>query len=532
MSKDLQTNLHSKNKTEESAINTSFVTPKVQTKIQSKVQSKIQPKLMKGGTGTKSSGEKLPDKVQAKMENSFGQDFSSVSVHKESSSAQDIHAKAYTQGNEVHFAPGEYNPESQSGQELIGHELTHVVQQREGKVGAGDVHGKGLEINQDAGLENEADELGKLASQGKNAQVQGLGNGIQRKEEGGGDPKITILLQDNDYTEDVKVPDMNNLGSFSYIDSFSKQRRHEYVLTGTRDQWSKVLKYADSGGVFMTFIIGFLKACNDPAWITNADPNPMKQNGKIINITRAPSSAEKLEFLKALYGVEGKSELDLVDKWHEKGLGSLEGVTTPELAKFIGKHQHMLVNYMANKQSEQHMGKEGINILAEQGTPDTFNPLVIRNMMQSAFASAVSASKAIIAQSVKNKKPGMATINSFDMVVNSAIILKNTLDSYGKNIKSMQDGMGVVFDATWNFIPVSENNAIVNSAKDYLKGKLTSSMGFPDTEDMKEQYILKYSSFVKEVCVKMIKERPGEIDEQQLTNAYEHLITGFKSFMS
>jgi hypothetical protein len=151
--------------------------------------SKIQPKTLairtplpaKETAQEKSTETKLPEVVQAKMENSFGQDFSNVQIHKDSNKAEEIGAKAYTQGSEVHFAPGQFQPETKEGQELIGHELTHVVQQKQGRVGAGETHGKGLEINQDVTLEKEADEEGKLASEGKKASVIGVGHGIQKQ---------------------------------------------------------------------------------------------------------------------------------------------------------------------------------------------------------------------------------------------------------------------------------------------------------------------------------------------------------------
>jgi hypothetical protein len=120
----------------------------------------------KEGTTNTSVTTQLPEEVQAKMENSFGQNFSNVNIHKDSSSAKDINAKAYAQGTDIHFAPGEYNPHSKEGQELIGHELTHVVQQGQGKVGQEEIHGKGLSINQDVSLEKEADEMGKRAADG------------------------------------------------------------------------------------------------------------------------------------------------------------------------------------------------------------------------------------------------------------------------------------------------------------------------------------------------------------------------------
>ena len=62
----------------------------------------------------------------------MGADFSGVRVHTDTQSDQlnrSIQAKAFTTGQDVFFRSGEYNPGSKGGQELIAHELTHVVQQ-------------------------------------------------------------------------------------------------------------------------------------------------------------------------------------------------------------------------------------------------------------------------------------------------------------------------------------------------------------------------------------------------------------------
>ena len=109
-------------------------------------------------------------------------DFSNVNIHKDSDQATNIGALAYTQGNSVHFAPGQYEPGSTKGQELLGHELTHVVQQREGRVKPDTEQHKGLNINSDTTLEKEADDMGALAAQGKMANVRGNGSGVQRKD--------------------------------------------------------------------------------------------------------------------------------------------------------------------------------------------------------------------------------------------------------------------------------------------------------------------------------------------------------------
>ncbi|GAB1533024.1 MULTISPECIES: DUF4157 domain-containing protein [Brevibacillus] len=121
--------------------------------------------LQKSENLSSSSGRSLPDSVQAKMENAFHTDFSDVQIHPESSVASHIGAVAFAQGNDIHFAPGTYQPETQSGQQLLGHELTHVVQQRQGRVKA-NVPDSSLPINDDPALEAEADRYGSLAAVG------------------------------------------------------------------------------------------------------------------------------------------------------------------------------------------------------------------------------------------------------------------------------------------------------------------------------------------------------------------------------
>ncbi len=122
-------------------------------------------------------GKPLPDPVLAKMQSAFGADFSGVQVH-EGSAASDVGALAYTQGEDIHFAPGRYNPDTQAGQSLIGHELTHVVQQRGGGVSV--PQGEGAPINADPGLEAEADRIGASAA-AHTGPAQGAGIAAQRQ---------------------------------------------------------------------------------------------------------------------------------------------------------------------------------------------------------------------------------------------------------------------------------------------------------------------------------------------------------------
>ena len=75
--------------------------------------------------------------VRSEMERAFGQDFSDVRIHTgpaASQSAASFQASAFTVGNEIVFRDAGYSPDTADGKRLLAHELTHVVQQRQGRV--------------------------------------------------------------------------------------------------------------------------------------------------------------------------------------------------------------------------------------------------------------------------------------------------------------------------------------------------------------------------------------------------------------
>jgi Domain of unknown function (DUF4157) len=81
---------------------------------------------------TDSAGQPLDSGTREFMENRFGSDFADVRVHTDeraAASAEALQAEAYTSGRDIYFAAGKYAPESEDGQHLIAHELTHTVQQ-------------------------------------------------------------------------------------------------------------------------------------------------------------------------------------------------------------------------------------------------------------------------------------------------------------------------------------------------------------------------------------------------------------------
>jgi len=87
---------------------------------------------------SRGAGNPLPAAVGADMSAQFNQDFSAVRIHNDKEAADlcaETGARAFTVGNDIFFAPGEFAPESDSGRELLAHELTHVVQQDSTEIG-------------------------------------------------------------------------------------------------------------------------------------------------------------------------------------------------------------------------------------------------------------------------------------------------------------------------------------------------------------------------------------------------------------
>ena len=127
----------------------------------------LQPKLPAGveafevNLQRRSGGWTLPKEVQTKMEAAMSADFSDVRIHV-GPEVTAIGAIAFTWGTDIHFAPGYYNPHSIHGQQLLGHELTHVLQQRAGRVR--NPFGNGTAVVQDHALEAEADRMGMKAA--------------------------------------------------------------------------------------------------------------------------------------------------------------------------------------------------------------------------------------------------------------------------------------------------------------------------------------------------------------------------------
>ena len=104
----------------------------VQKKADHSDSQTANPAIESSLTSSKGSGHPLPENTRQQMESSIGADFSDVRIHDDSNAAsmsQDLNAQAFTHDNDIYFNSGKYDTGSSSGQYLLAHELTHVIQQ-------------------------------------------------------------------------------------------------------------------------------------------------------------------------------------------------------------------------------------------------------------------------------------------------------------------------------------------------------------------------------------------------------------------
>jgi hypothetical protein len=117
---------------------------------------KKEEKLQKKADG---SGHGLPQQLRTGVETLAGVSMEGVRVHYNSPQPAQLNAHAYAQGSDIHLAPGQ--------EKHLPHEAWHVAQQSQGRVRATAQLKEGVSINDDAGLESEADRMGARAMQMK-----------------------------------------------------------------------------------------------------------------------------------------------------------------------------------------------------------------------------------------------------------------------------------------------------------------------------------------------------------------------------
>lgn len=131
--------------------------------LQGKFESEA-PTQLQESAAAKPNNTGLPDNLKSGIENLSGYAMDDVKVHYNSDKPAQLNAHAYAQGTDIHVAPGQ--------EQHLPHEAWHVVQQKQGRVQPTMQMKAGVPVNDDAGLENEADVMGAKALQLNSVEIQ------------------------------------------------------------------------------------------------------------------------------------------------------------------------------------------------------------------------------------------------------------------------------------------------------------------------------------------------------------------------
>lgn len=94
---------------------------------------RVHPDVEQAIARTRGSGMPVDRAVRDRAAPMLGDSLDDVQVHTGPSAhalTNSVSARAFTTGTDIYFGRGEYRPGTSAGDELIAHELTHVVQQR------------------------------------------------------------------------------------------------------------------------------------------------------------------------------------------------------------------------------------------------------------------------------------------------------------------------------------------------------------------------------------------------------------------
>lgn len=187
-----------------------------------KKQDEITDTSEKGKTG-------IPSVMKKSFEQSSGFSFDDVRVHYSSEKPAQLHAHAYTQGNDVFVAPGQ--------EKHLPHELGHVVQQKSNMVKPNEEIG-GLPLNTDPAMEHDADDIAQNAEENMPFSADTDDVPLQAKAIDG----VVQMANSQDsynWTAGVASTIFTGLGMIGAVGSFlyskNKDRKHKYVEDMEKD---------------------------------------------------------------------------------------------------------------------------------------------------------------------------------------------------------------------------------------------------------------------------------------------------------
>lgn len=194
--------------------------------------------MANGSNVQKKNKTGLPEALKSGVESLSGYSMDDVRVHYNSGRPAQLQAHAFAQGADIHIAPGQ--------EKHLPHEAWHVVQQKQGRVKPTMQMKAGVNVNDDLGLEREADVMGAKALQrqitGKNIQYGNARQGVVQRIRSDYDiqlpPSVQHLvssLQRNDAVDQSQVD--------KFVDGLKRSQMDWYEDTTSSvlesNQWNK-----------------------------------------------------------------------------------------------------------------------------------------------------------------------------------------------------------------------------------------------------------------------------------------------------
>ena len=315
----------------------------------------------------------------------------------------------------------------------------------------------------------------------------------------------------------ARVARWQNLGTESWkIPSFTK--REMTVWTGTKEEWSSRLDNIDDDDEYQDDLWGFLEVSNNPSIVGRTVPpshisdDPQKVSYQ-NTIKRAPTQAEKLAFLQALF--EKSGDLDL---WHG---GTLEGGTfvrlaDKELSEFIANNQDLYL--MAMAQEGRPIKSSGVEAVAEQG-----GKKAAMAMITNAGATAHKGVDLLVTASRKDEGQERETAHAvaYELIRNSGRTIAAVLKQNDAAVQFQQGITAAVFDHVWGLIP--GGGTLRNAGMAVLKYGLGEALKKASENDEPGEQAEAINSEFVVTCNKLVQ--TGEMKSAEMQDA----INGFEA---
>lgn len=473
------------------------------------------------------AGRPLSQAERQFFEPRFGTDFSQVRIHSNAQAAEvadAMNALAFTQGEEIHFAAGQYDSGSRRGMTILGHELAHVVQQRQGRVYPNEVVA-GQPVNSEKTLEQEADTMTHEA----------IGNGAL------GETSVTRHANSSSprtQSNVIQKWDVHGrlwLHDTGYTTPFGDERYDQHhtfmfrfnVLNLTIPQWQTALATGDRN--FKQNLLGFLlfavrpdlAGCDAETMASFLEPyfsRGRRHRGEIVseargrglggslivaalggdisgerienywNRAQAPSADQIINFVAAI--MANSQEMDLPEYGILDSLG--EASTYWELFEdqfadyairtLVNRYYTQALVRISNTPALRSLSQSGTEYLAEYGDSG-----MRARMMAESGATAMKALD-VLATNAQGAEGESARNNAYTLITNAGTSMQAILQAQLDVDRRAQRLVDSVFNNVWGLIP--GGGALGSAAKAALKTSLSNALRSMVQGDNMERKIL------------------------------------------